>query len=178
MPKDFLPSDDTGQLSRHTEAAQGTSFDADGRATQQQVAADRRAGSERRGVTSSVGGGSGGEPGPIVIDAEAARRERALSADEVIARAARRSWRDIPGIDVYRQNPPAISIGGRASTSSSYQYTLQGLDIDRAAARRRDARCERCRRCRASSDVTSDLQIAQPAGQGRHRPRRGRGARA
>ena len=53
--------------------------------------------------------------------------QRALSAEDV-ARELRRKVANITGINVFVQNPPAIRIGGRSSRST-YQYTLQGMDI-------------------------------------------------
>ena len=41
----------------------------------------------------------------------------------------RRKLTGIPGINVFIVNPPTIRIGARQSRSS-YQYTLQGLDLD------------------------------------------------
>ena len=40
----------------------------------------------------------------------------------------RRKLRNIPGTAITFTNPPIIRIGGRGSRSS-YQYTLQGLDL-------------------------------------------------
>jgi HAE1 family hydrophobic/amphiphilic exporter-1 len=54
--------------------------------------------------------------------------ERKISAEEV-ARELRRKFSNMTGINVFITNPPAIRIGGRSSRSS-YQYTLQGIDLD------------------------------------------------
>ena len=54
--------------------------------------------------------------------------ERTLSANEV-ATELRGKLRDIPGTSVTITNPPSIRMGGRGARSS-YQYTLQGLDLD------------------------------------------------
>jgi HAE1 family hydrophobic/amphiphilic exporter-1 len=54
--------------------------------------------------------------------------ERKLSAEDV-ARELRRKLANITGVNVFITNPPAIRIGGRSSRSS-YQYTLQGIDLD------------------------------------------------
>jgi HAE1 family hydrophobic/amphiphilic exporter-1 len=53
--------------------------------------------------------------------------QRRLSADEVI-RELRQKLRDIPGTSITFVNPPSIQIGARHARSS-YQYTLQGLDL-------------------------------------------------
>jgi HAE1 family hydrophobic/amphiphilic exporter-1 len=54
--------------------------------------------------------------------------ERKLSAEDV-ARELRRKLSNMTGVNVFVTNPPAIRIGGRNSRSS-YQYTLQGIDLD------------------------------------------------
>src|SRR5581483_4265130 len=45
-----------------------------------------------------------------------------------VANELRQKTRNIPGTSVTINNPPSIRIGGRFSRSS-YQYTLQGLDL-------------------------------------------------
>jgi len=67
---------------------------------------------------------------------------------------------EIPGINVYLQNPPVIRIGGQL-TKSLYQYTLQGPDIEELYqwAPRVEAALQHLPEL---LDVTSDLQIASP----------------
>jgi HAE1 family hydrophobic/amphiphilic exporter-1 len=67
---------------------------------------------------------------------------------------------EIPGINVYLQNPPVIRIGGQL-TKSLYQYTLQGPDIEELYrwAPRVEAALQQLPELQ---DVTSDLQIASP----------------
>jgi HAE1 family hydrophobic/amphiphilic exporter-1 len=66
----------------------------------------------------------------------------------------------LPGLRVFFQNPPPISIGGR-STKSLYQYTVQGPDIAELyqTAAKLQARLKVLPQLR---DVTSDLQIKNP----------------
>jgi len=54
--------------------------------------------------------------------------ERKLSADDV-AREMQPKLSQVPGMRVYMQNLPVISIGGTVS-KSLYQFTLQSTDID------------------------------------------------
>ena len=54
--------------------------------------------------------------------------DRTLSAEQ-IARDLRRKVSGITGVNVFVTNPPSLRIGGRSSRSS-YQYTLQGVDLD------------------------------------------------
>jgi HAE1 family hydrophobic/amphiphilic exporter-1 len=67
---------------------------------------------------------------------------------------------EIPGINVYLQNPPVIRIGGML-TKSLYQFTLQGPDTQSLyqAAPRLEAKLKELPQLR---DVTSDLQIKNP----------------
>jgi multidrug efflux pump subunit AcrB len=55
-------------------------------------------------------------------------KNRKLNADEV-ARELRVKLSRFPGINVFVANPPSISIGGRGGRST-YQYTMQGTDLD------------------------------------------------
>ena len=118
MPQDFLPSDDTSILRGSVQTATGTSFD-------QLVAYTRRIMKivEQDPNVADVQGDEGGDMS-IALKPLSQRR---LSADQVTTQL-RRETRDIPGTSVTFVNPPTIRIGGRGSRSS-YQYTLQGLDL-------------------------------------------------
>ena len=75
--------------------------------------------------------------------------------------ALRPKFARIPGIRVFLTNPPAIRIGGMM-TRSQYQFTLQDPDTDelyRSAPRFEAA----LRTVDGIEDVTSDLQLTQPA---------------
>jgi HAE1 family hydrophobic/amphiphilic exporter-1 len=157
VPKGLFPTDDTGQLLATTEAAQGVSFDAL-IAHQQQVAELIRQDPDVRSVTSSIGTSAAANQGQLTIDLKPiASRKR--SADE-IARDLTTAVHGVPDVQVFIQNPPAISIGGLAS-KSLYQYTLQGSDINvlNAAAAELEAKL---RQQSKLSDVTSDLLIENP----------------
>ncbi len=118
MPQDFLPSDDTGMVRANVQTATGTSFN-------QSVNYIRQVSSivQKDPNVSNVRGDEGGE---LLITLKPLG-ERKLSADQVIA-GLRRVTRDIPGTAVTFTNPPMIRVGARNSRSS-YQYTLQGLDL-------------------------------------------------
>jgi len=158
IPKGFLPSEDTAQLRGTTEAAEGTSFDAMYR-LQQQAAAIVQADSNVAGFMSAIGGGrSSVNQGRFFIHLKP-HSERSKTADEV-ARALSAKVASVPGLRVFFQNPPPISIGGR-STKSLYQYTVQGPDI--AELYQTVAKLEaRFRELPQLRDVTSDLQIKNP----------------
>ena len=156
-PKGLFPTDDTGQLLATTEAAEGVSFDALVE-HQAEVAALVARDSDVLSVTSSVGTTAAANQGQLTIDLKPiAARHR--SADQ-IARDLSRAVLSVPGITVFVQNPPAISIGGLAS-KSLYQYTLQSGDIVtlNAAARKLEAGL---RALPVLTDVTSDLLIENP----------------
>ncbi len=118
MPQDFLPSDDSSQLRGDVQTATGTSFD-------QKIVYVRQA-ADIVEKDPNVSGLQADEDGHLTI-ALKPLSERGLSADQV-AVELRRKLRSIPGTSITIVNPPSIRIGGRGSRSS-YQYTLQGLDL-------------------------------------------------
>ncbi|MDQ2929974.1 MAG: efflux RND transporter permease subunit, partial [Gemmatimonadota bacterium] len=128
VPKGFLPSEDTSQLSGTTETEQGTSFDAVVE-HQKQLAAIVSQDSNVQGFMSSVGAGG---RSPTINQGRLFMHltnppDRKLDADAV-ARELTRKLSAVPGTRVYITNPPPINIGGRSS-KSLYQFTLQSTDI-------------------------------------------------
>ena len=160
MPKGFLPSGDTGQLSGFTEADQSISFDAMVRnqtALHAVLAADPAIAS----FTSIVGSGGpnlGGNAGRLVIMLKD-RHERKEKPEQIIQRLRPR-LNTLPGIQAFVSNPPSINIGGR-TTKSLYQYTIQGPDTDELY-RVAPLLEERMRTLPGLQDVTSDLQLKNP----------------
>ncbi|HEY7895837.1 MAG TPA: efflux RND transporter permease subunit [Gemmatimonadaceae bacterium] len=156
-PKGLFPSDDTGQLTVTTEAAQGVSYDQLIR-SQSQVAAIMTKDPDVLSVTSSVGTSPAANQGQMTVDLKPIA-DRHRSADDV-ARDLAQATSGVPGITVYVQNPPVISIGG-LTTKSLYQYTLQSGDIATldASARTLEARL---RALPQLANVTSDLLIESP----------------
>jgi hydrophobic/amphiphilic exporter-1 (mainly G- bacteria), HAE1 family len=160
MPTGFLPSEDTGQLFAFTEAAQGISFE-EMKKKQQQLAAIVAQDPNIDGFMSSVGAGGASvsnNTGRIFMRLKP-RDERKLSADEII-RELRPKVGQVPGIQMFMQNLPAIRIGGQL-TKSQYQYTLQSPDKDelyRYAA----VFEEKMHSLPQLQEVTSDLQISNP----------------
>jgi hydrophobic/amphiphilic exporter-1 (mainly G- bacteria), HAE1 family len=160
IPKDFIPPQDTGRIFGFTEASQDISFDSMVR-HQKAVA---KVISEDPGVQefmSSVGSGGrhagGANTGRVFMHLKP--RSQRLDVGHIIQRL-RAKLAQIPGINVFLQNPPVIRIGGQL-TKSLYQYTLQGPDIDELYqwAPRVEAALGRLP---LLQDVTSDLQIASP----------------
>lgn len=160
MPKGFLPSEDTGQIVGFTEAVEGIGFDSmveHQRAVEAIVRADPNVDSLMSSVGSG-GGVSGANVGRFFIRLKA-RDKRDLNADEVV-QALRRKLAVVPGIQVFLQNPPAISFGGRL-TKSQYQYTLQSTDQDELY-KFAPVLEARLKTLSGFQDVTSDLQIKNP----------------
>jgi HAE1 family hydrophobic/amphiphilic exporter-1 len=155
VPKGFIPSEDTGQLSATTEAVQGIAYP-EMVAHQQQVAAIVQQDTNVAAFMSSVGGGSGNQ-GRLFIRLKP-RGERP-KVDDIIA-YMRPKLSKIPGMQVFMQNPPAIQVGGRVS-KGLYQYTMQSADIDALYPAAQQLVLE-ARKSKILTDVTSDLQLGNP----------------
>ncbi len=127
MPQDFLPPDDQGQLNASVQAANGTSFErmvAYGQQVSKIVHADPNVAGAMLDVNSS---GAGANSASLNIMLKTLGHPRKLAADQVAAEL-RRKVSNMRGINVFVTYPPTINIGGRSSRST-YQYTLQGLDL-------------------------------------------------
>lgn len=161
IPKGFIPSEDTGLIRGATQAPEGIPYPEF--VKRQQKAAeiiqhDRNVAS----VISTVGQGAGGvastTTGRFTIRLKPTN-ERSLDADQVIAQL-RRQLSQIPGLKVYLQNPPMISIGAVASPSN-YQYVLQGMDWNdlTAASTKLESALQKKKDI---LDINSDLQLNNP----------------
>ena len=129
MPEDFLPTDDIGQIQVSLLANEGTSYDrmiGYSMQVQKIISADPNVSVANTRAGSSGLGSAGAYTSQIQVYLKP-RDQRRLSADD-ISRQLRRKLTGIPGIAVFVVNPPTIRIGARQSRSS-YQYTLQGLDL-------------------------------------------------
>jgi HAE1 family hydrophobic/amphiphilic exporter-1 len=156
VPKGFMANDDIGMLTGSTEGAQGVSFDEMVR-HQQQVAEIVKKNPNIASLQSSVGGNSNNTGRFFILLKSAA--ERKDSPDQVIQQL-RPKVAQVPGINVYFQNPPTINVGGIVS-KSQYQYTLQGTDTNelyQGAAAMQD----KIGAIPGVLDVTTDLQIKNP----------------
>jgi HAE1 family hydrophobic/amphiphilic exporter-1 len=168
MPKGFMPSEDTGQIVGITEAAQGISFTdmvRHSQALSDVIDADPNVQSSMSSVgVTQTGNSSGASPnlslntGRLLIVLKP-RNKRPLSADQVIEEL-RPKLAAVPGIRVYLQNPPTISIGGQV-TKAIYQFTLSSPKLDDlyASARVLESRMEKMPELQ---DVNFDLQVAMP----------------
>ncbi len=161
VPKDFLPSQDTGQIIAFTEGVNGISF-ADMSAHQKRVTDILAQDPNIEAVMSSVGAG-----GPrttsnsgLMLMRLKPREQRTMSADQIIA-SLRPKLAGIPGINVFMQNPPAIRIGGNIS-KAQYQYTMQAIDL-KTLYDFSDALKVGLAKAPGFLDVTTDLDRSTPA---------------
>ncbi len=154
IPKGFIPSEDTGQISGTTEAVQGIGYPEMVR-HQKEVMAVLQRDPNVQDFMSFVGGDNTGR---VFIHLKP-RNRRKLSADQVI-QELQPKLAQIPGIRVFLQNPPPINVGGRIS-KAMYQFTLQSSDI---ASLYRYAGILRADLAKSPllANVTSDLQIKNP----------------
>jgi len=155
VPKGFIPTEDTGQITGTTETLEGSSFEAM-REHQLAVADVLRRDPYVVHFMSSIGGGTMNQ-GRVSI--RLTPRGQRPSADAVI-RELNPKLNAIPGIRTYLQVPPVIRIGGR-TTKTQYQFTLQSADIEALYANAAKLEAQ-LRRIPSLQDVTTDLQIKNP----------------
>jgi len=159
IPKDFIPSQDTSQISVQTEAIQGISFEA---MMQRQRAAIEIVRQDPAvegfmGAAGATGSSPTGNTGRMML--HLVRPDKRPGVTDVIQRL-RRKLAEIPGLNSYMVNPPVIQIGGRA-TKSQYQYTLQGTDT-KDLYQYGPLLESKLRELPGLQDVTTDLQITNP----------------
>jgi HAE1 family hydrophobic/amphiphilic exporter-1 len=161
IPKGFIPSEDTNQLSVSIEAEQGTAPQEMFRYVQEVAAiAVKDPNVDRFNANAGGGGGGGGgaNTGSLQLRLKP-RAERELSADQIMS-ALRRKLAVVPGVQIFIQNPPPIRIGGM-QTRALYQYTLQGPDTAElyAAAQKFE---KELGALPALLDVQTDLLLKKP----------------
>jgi hydrophobe/amphiphile efflux-1 (HAE1) family protein len=160
MPEDFIPAEDTGRLNAYTEGANGISFEAMS-AHQAEAAQIVWSDPNVEGGTSSVGSGGargGSNQGSFVIVLKP-RGER-LPINQVMAEL-RRKFARIPGLNVYLQNRPPITIGGLVS-KAQYQYTMQDANTDELYSASTKLKAALAK-TPGFLDVTSDLDLSTPS---------------
>jgi HAE1 family hydrophobic/amphiphilic exporter-1 len=162
IPKGFVPDQDTNQLAAITEAAQGTSFNQMA-IYQRQASAVVQNDPDVEALMSTIGGTAStnlGGPnfGQLTVRLKA-RSQRKRSVEKIIADLRPRLAR-IPGLNVYLQNPPTISLGGQI-TKSQYQVSLQSPDKQELYDSATQLQTE-VAALPGVEDVTSDLAITSP----------------
>ncbi len=160
MPKGFIPNEDQGQIFGFTEASQGISF-ASMLEHQRAVAAVLSADPYVKDFMSAIG------PSGVNLAANTGRvfmhlkdrKDRDLDADGIINHL-RPKLAQIPGINVYLQNPPVIRLGGTIS-KALFQFTMQSPNTDELY-RYAPIMEEKIRQLPMVVDVNSDLQLKSP----------------
>ena len=161
VPKDFLPSEDTGRIFAYTEGSTATSFEEMVR-NQAKASAIMQADPDIDQVMMSVGAGgsrSTTNSGILIVSLKPAH-ERTSSADEIVRRLRAKTANAVPGLKVYVRNPAIIRIGG-SSSKAPYQYTLQDLDLE-ALYGGAERLTERLAKEPGFTDVTNDMDISAP----------------
>jgi HAE1 family hydrophobic/amphiphilic exporter-1 len=160
LPKGFIPSEDTSQISLTTEAAEGISFES--MVEHQKAAASVVKDDPNVDAFMSNAGARGpwarSNSGGMFIRLKP-RAERKLNVDQVISEL-RPKLAQIPGIRVFLQNPPPIRIGGMVSRSL-YQYTLQSPDTQELY-KYAPIMLEKIKALPGLVDVTTDLELKNP----------------
>jgi HAE1 family hydrophobic/amphiphilic exporter-1 len=160
VPKDFLPSGDSGQILAYTEGAPDASFAS---MVQRQRAVAAIAAKDPNIATFMSVVGAGGSRitanSGIMLFRLKPRAERKMNPDEII-QALRPKLGSIPGIKVSLQNPPPIRLGGQI-TAGQYQYTLQDTDLSELY-QWTDTLLARLRKLPGFEDVTSNLNNKSP----------------
>ena len=159
VPKGFFPTEDTGQITLQTEAAQDISFAAMAE-LQKEVAAIVQADPYVATLTSAVGvSGLSNATNAGRMFINLVPRDQRPPVTEVIQQL-RSKLGNRPGLNVYLQPVQNLQVGGRSS-KALYQYTLEGIDQGELYAF-----AERMQRTMAGEplfqDVNSDLQIKSP----------------
>ena len=154
MPTGFIPSQDSGVLFGATLAGQDISFLSMAKHTRAVVDVV----AQDPAVSDSFAFASDGNSG-IVFARLKPRSERKLNVDQVIGRL-RPKLAAVPGILVFLQNPPPITISGQNS-NSAYQMTLQSTNLQEIY-NWVPRITERMRALPGFVDVNTDLQIRSP----------------
>ncbi|HNQ03660.1 MAG TPA: efflux RND transporter permease subunit [Thiobacillaceae bacterium] len=161
IPKDFIPSGDSGRIMAYTEGAQDASFAAMVE-RQRQVAAIAAQEPDIATFMSVVGAGGSriSANSGIMLFTLTPRAQRDLTPDQLIERL-RPKLNAVPGIKVALQNPPPIRVSGQI-TAAQYQYTLQSTDLQELY-HWSEVMLEHLRRLPGFEDVSTNLNDKSPA---------------
>jgi len=162
MQQDFLPSDDTGRIQGNIQAANGTSFTQMATYTKQvmKIVGDDP---DIEGVLGQMEGANGnaGTNNARMMMIKLKPLTVRKSTPEQIIRRLRPKVSRIAGVNVFLTNPPAIRLGARMARST-YQYTLQGLDLAQLQDYS-DRLMDALRKQTGFVDITSDNEAAMPS---------------
>jgi HAE1 family hydrophobic/amphiphilic exporter-1 len=154
MPTGFIPSQDSGFIFGIGMAGQDISFDSMARHLKAVSDIVQRDPNVQDTGTFVMGGNQGG-----FFAHMKPRSERKLSVDQIIGELRPQVFA-VPGIMMFMQNPPPITVSGQFSTSV-YQMTLQSANLKEIYAWV-DPLIQKMRSLPGFLDVNSDLQIASP----------------
>ena len=154
MPTGFIPSQDSGFMFAIGMAGQDISFDSMAKHLKAVSDITRQDPNVTDVGTFVMGGNQGG-----FFARMKPRSERKLNVDQIIEEL-RPKVAAVPGIMVFMQNPPPITVSGQFSTSV-YQMTMQSANLKEIYAWV-DPLMQKMRTLPGFLDVNSDLQIASP----------------
>ena len=158
IPKAFIPTEDTGQISILTEGALDASFQSMVK-HQQAVAKVLLAHPAVETFSSTVGGGNSGASNGGRFNVKLKPRKERGSAQEAVQQLRVQLAR-IPGMRSFPQVPPVIRIGG-ASSNSPYQLTLASVNLE-ALYQVGPQVEEKIRAVSGITDVSTDLLLNSP----------------
>ena len=158
MPTGFIPSQDSGFIFGVIMGPQDISFDSMARhAHMVEEVARANPGVENTGAFAGAFGGQSNQA--FFFAAMKPRAQRKDSVDQIIDEL-RPQMAKIPGVFVFMQNPPPITVTGQPGTSV-YQLTLQSPNLADIYAWAPQL-ANKMRQLPGFIDVNSDLQIASP----------------
>jgi hydrophobic/amphiphilic exporter-1 (mainly G- bacteria), HAE1 family len=160
MPTGLFSPDDVGAIRATTEGAQGVSFE-EMKRNQAQLAEIIIQDPDVEAFMSSVGAAGsrvGSNSGFMFIKLKE-RSERQASADQIIQRL-RPQLSGVPGIRIFLQNPPPISLE-TVRSKAQYQFVLQSPDSAALYAHAEEFE-QKLSMLPQLQDVTSDLEIKNP----------------
>jgi len=158
MPTGFIPSQDSGFMFAATMGPQDISFQSMADHTKA-VADIMMADPEIQNVGAFVPAGAGFNQG-VAFAMMKPRNQRPHSVDQIIEQL-RPKAAAVPGIFTFMQNPPPITISGQNISGSSYQLTLQSVNLKEIYTWAPQL-AARMRQLPGFVDVQTDMQISSP----------------
>ncbi|MGH8128105.1 MAG: efflux RND transporter permease subunit, partial [Gammaproteobacteria bacterium] len=161
VPKGFIPSEDTNVIFGFVRGPQGMSFK-DMLPRQKEMLQQIMATPGVSGVMSSVGqgrGGSSSESSGFMMIGLTPQGDRSLGANE-IAQRLRNAAEQVPDLEGFFNNPPAINIG-TGGGQSNYNFILQGSDLNELQQSAEKLE-KKMKTIPGIADVNTDLQLSNP----------------
>ncbi len=159
MPTGFIPSQDSGFLFGAMLGPQDVSFEYMARHAHA-VGELIRSNPDVSDVGVFVPGITGGFNSGIVFARMKPRDQRVLSVDQIIEQL-RPKVGAVPGIFTFLQNPPPITLSGQNVGATSYQLTLQSVNLNEIYTWAPQVMA-RMQQMPGFVDVTTDMQVSSP----------------